>query len=98
VPIENLLKIEKMITKRVKDEFGISRHDLLVIICCRSMEESLYSLENTHGLDRGLTMKRLKMLKSNGFIAKESAGRRKVIKLGEKAQEVIRFVEGIEVV
>ena len=96
--IEELLKLEKRICKRVKEKFGVSRHDLLIIICCRSMAESLYSLENTHELDRGLTMKRLKVLESYGFIERKAQGKRKIIKLTERAQKVIEFMEGIEAV
>ena len=96
--VEKLLKIEKAISKEVKNEFGLSRYDLLIIICCRSTEESLYSLENTHELDRGLTMKRLKILESKGFIEREPQGKRRIIKLTEKAQKVIRYVEKIKVV
>jgi len=97
MPIEILLKIEKKVTKRVKDIFGLSRHDLLILLCCRSMEESLYSLVNNHGLDRGLTVKRLKILEVSGIIRKESTGRKKLIVLSKKAQEAIRFVEDIKI-
>lgn len=98
MPIESLLKIEKMITGRVKEIYGLSRHDLLVITCCRSMEETVYSLEKEHDLDRGLTVKRLKILESNGFLIRDQLGKRRIIKLTEKAQEVIRFVEDIKVI
>jgi len=98
MPIESLLKIEKMITGRVKEIYGLSRHDLLVITCCRSMEETVYSLEKEHELDRGLTVKRLKILESKGFLIRDQLGKRRIIKLTERAQEVIRFVEGIKVI
>lgn len=97
MPIESLLKIEKMITGRVKEIYGLSRHDLLVITCCRSMEETVYSLEKEHELDRGLTVKRLKILESNGFVVRDALGKRRIIKLTERAQDVINFVESIKV-
>lgn len=97
MPIEKLLKIEKMITGRVKELYGLSRHDLLVITCCRSMEETVYSLENDHELDRGLTVKRLKLLESNGFVVRDNIGKRRIIRLTERAREVIDFVEDIKI-
>ncbi len=98
MPIEKILKIEKMVTGRVKETYGLSRHDLLVITCCRSMEETVYSLENGHELDRGLTVKRLKVLESNGFVVRDNIGKRRIIRLTERAQEVIDFVENIRIV
>ena len=98
MPIESLVKSEKMITGRVKEIYGLSRHDLLVISCCRSMKETVYSLEKEHELDRGLTVKRLKILETNGFIVREAMGKRRIIRLTERAQEVIGFVEDIKVV
>ena len=97
MPKESLLKIEKMITGRVKEIYGLSRHDLLVITCCRSMEETVYSLEKEHELDRGLTVKRLKILESNGFVVRDALGKRRIIKLTKRAQNVIKFVESIKV-
>lgn len=57
----------------------------------------MYSLENDHELDRGLTAKRLKVLESNGFVVRNRMKKRRIIRLTERAHEVIDFVENIKI-
>lgn len=93
MPIEDLLKVSKRITQVVRDGFGLSRHDLLILLCSRSGRESLYTLQRKHGLERGLTIKRLKLLEERKFIERIAKGRRRIVLLTDRAFEVIRFVE-----
>lgn len=95
MPIEKILKIEELIFKSAIKKFEIARHDLKIISVCKGSEESLYSLVNLHGLDRGLTSKRLGVIEGKGLIVRRSVGKKKVISLTEKAWEVIRFIEQI---
>jgi|GEM_PF-1639884 len=95
MPIEQILKIEELIFKSAIKKFEIARHDLKILSACKNSEESLYSLVNFHGLDRGLTSKRLGIIEDKGFILRRCVGKKKVISLTEKAWEVIKYIEQI---
>ncbi len=93
MPIEDLLKVSKKIARSVRDGFGLSRHDLLILLCSRSGRESLTTLEREHGLKRGLNIKRLRVLEEREFIERTARGRRRTILLTDRALEVIRITE-----
>jgi len=97
MPIEKLFKIEALIFRATMEKYGVTRHDLKILSCCRNSEESLYSLEMNHGLDRGLTMKRLRFLEVEGFITREPKGRKKVVVPTERSRELIEFLENIKI-
>ena len=60
------------------------------------MKGTLYTLERDHGLERGLTIKRLKLLEGKEFIEREEQRTKKVIVLTEKAFKVVRYIEAIK--
>lgn len=95
--IEELLEIEKLLFSATMEKFGVARHDLKIISACKGSEESLYTLENRHNLDRALTIRRLKVLEAKGFIKRNKVGKAKIIELTDKSNEVIRFIESINI-
>ena len=95
--IEDLLEIEKLLFSATMDKFGVARHDLKIISACKGSRESLYTLENKYDLDRALTIRRLKILEAKGFIKRNKVGKAKIIELTDKSNEVIRFIESINI-